>query len=57
MPMENESESESKAMTQQLLSSISLRWKKRLNDLGAQLCLRFRFWLTVTYHKETYKSN
>lgn len=31
--------------------------KKRLNDLGAQLCLRFRFWLTVTYHKEAYKSN
>ena len=55
--MKNESESESKAMTQQLLSSISLWWKKRLNDLGAQLCLRFRFWLTVTYHKEAYKSN
>ena len=55
--MKNESERESKAMTQQLLSSISLRWKKRLNDLGAQLCLRFRFWLTVTYNKEAYKSN
>lgn len=55
--MKNESESESKAMTQQLLSSISLRWKKRLNDLGAQLCLKFRFWLTVTYRKEAYKSN